>query len=112
MDFVFLRLEKLGGISFHAPSAFFVIIKALLDLLEITIKNPQGRDDASTAQASYLYHFMNSFLFCFLIQVFNRILEQSSFLYMFLQNRNTDFSYSIQKIATFADFLRDLQAFS
>ena len=59
------------------------------------------------SQASGLYHFMNSFLFCFLIQVFNRILEQSSLLYMVLHNENTD-SYGVQKTANFVDFLWDL----
>ena len=83
--------------------------KALLDLLDRIIEHPQGWDDASISQASGLYHFMNSFLFCFLIHVFNRILEQSSLLYMVLQNRNTDFSYGVQKIATFANFLCDLR---
>ena len=37
--------------------------KALLDLLERTVENPQGWDDASISQASGLYHFMNSFSF-------------------------------------------------
>ena len=77
--------------------------KVLLELLEKTIESTQGWDDASISQASGLYHVMNSFLFCFLIQVFNRILEQSALLYMVLQNRNTDFSHGGQKIATFAD---------
>ena len=83
--------------------------KALLDLLERTIENPQGLDDASISQASGLYHFMNSFLFCFLVHVFNRVLEQSSLLYMVLQNRNTDFSYGCQKIPAFGNFLSDLR---
>ena len=67
--------------------------KTLLDLLVRTIENPQGWNDASISQASGLYHFMNSFLFCFLVHFFNKTLEQSSLLYMVLQNRNTDFSY-------------------
>ena len=52
---------------------------------------------------------MNSFLFCFLVHVFNKILEQSSLLYMVLQNRNTDFSYGCQKISAFGNFLSDLR---
>ena len=75
--------------------------KALLDLLERTIEHPQGWEDASISQASGLYHFMNSFLFCFLVHVFNRILEHSSLLYMVLQNQT-------QKINTFGTFLSDL----
>ena len=51
---------------------------------------------------------MNSFLFCFLVHILNRILEQSSILYIVLQNRNTDFSYDCQKISAFDKFLSDL----
>ena len=47
---------------------------------------------------------MNSFLSCFLIHVFNKILEQSSLLYMVLQNLNTDISYGCQKISAFGNF--------
>ena len=83
--------------------------RILLDLLENTIENPLGWDDASISQASGLYHFMNSFIFCFLVHVFNRILEQSSLLYMVLQNRNTDFSYGFEKINNFAHFLLELR---
>ena len=52
---------------------------------------------------------MNSFLFSFLIQDFNRILEQLSLFCMVLQNRNTDFNCGVQKTATFADILCDLR---
>jgi len=83
-------------------------ISVLYDLLERTIENPQGWDDASISQASGLYHFMNSSLFCFLVHVFTKILEQSSLLYMVLQNRNTDFSYDCQKISAFGNVLSDL----
>jgi len=51
---------------------------------------------------------MNSFLFCFLVHVFNKILEQSSILYMVIQNQNTDLSYGCQKISAFGNFLSDL----
>ena len=83
--------------------------KTLFDLLERTIENPQGWDDASISQASGLYHFMNSFLFCFLVHVFNTILEQSSLLYMALQHQNTDFCYGCQKISAFGNFLSELR---
>ena len=90
-------------------SVLYAKYKALLGLLESTIKSPQGWDDPPISQACGLYHFMSSLLFCFLIQVFNRVLEQSSLLYMVLQIRNTDFSYGVQKIATFANFPCDLR---
>ena len=76
------------------------LCKVLFGLLERTIENPQGWDDASISQA---------FLFCFLIQIFNRILEQPSLLYIVPQNQNPDFSNGVQKIATFTNFLCDLR---
>ena len=60
----------------HTISVLYDKYKTLLDLLERTIENPKGWDDASISQASGLYHFMNSFLFCSLAHTFNRILEQ------------------------------------
>ena len=50
----------------HTSSVLFDKGKVLLGLLERTIESPQGWDDASISQA---------FLFCFLIQVCNTILE-------------------------------------
>ena len=70
----------------HTISILYDKYKSLLDLLERAIENPQGWDDAYISQASGLYHFMDIFLFCFLVHIFNRILEQSSLLYMVLQN--------------------------
>ena len=52
---------------------------------------------------------MNSFLFCFLVHVFNKTLEQSSHLYMVLQYRNKDLSYGCQKISAFGTFLSNLR---
>ena len=62
MELIYLSLDKLGGTIVHVPSDKY---KTFLDLLERTIENPQGWDDASISQASGLYHFMNSFLFFF-----------------------------------------------
>ena len=83
--------------------------KDILELLDIILENPQGWYDATLTQASGSLHYLNSFLFCFLIKVFNKILEQSSTLYMFLRNKNTDFSYGVQKISNFLDFLCTLR---
>ena len=90
----------------HAISVFYDKYKVLLDLLERTIESSQGWDDASISQASGLYH--KQLLLCFLIQVSNRILGQSSLLYMALQNQNTHFSHCFQKITTSTEFLFDL----
>jgi len=100
---------KLGETSWYYHSRTISVPydkhKVLLDLLEKTIESPQGWDDASMSQASGLYHFMNSFLFCFLIQVFNRILvfimkiqtvmafRKQLILSIFLWDLSTDSTY-------------------
>ena len=100
-----IDMPKLGETRWYYRSRTINVLyhkyKTLLDLMERKIENPQGWDDASKSQASGLYHFMNSFSFCFLVHVFNKILEQSSFLYMVLQNRKTYFSYGCQLLVTF-----------
>ena len=105
MELIYLCLETRWYFRSHTISVLYDKYKTPLDLLERTIDNPQGWDDASISQASALYHFMNSILFCFLVHMSNRILEQSSLLYMVLQNRNTDFSYGCQKISPFGNFV-------
>ena len=83
--------------------------KTLLDVLEEMVENPGNLDDATISQASGLLSYLNSFLFCFLISVFNNILEMSSIVYMILQNLKTDFSYGVSKITEFGKFLADMR---
>ena len=92
----------------HTISVLYDKYKTLLDLLESTIESLKGWDDAYISQANGLDHFMKNFLFCFLVHVLNRILEQSSLLYIVLQNQNTDFNYGCQKISAFGNYLSDL----
>ena len=47
---------------------------------------------------------LESFLFCFLLELYNKILEKSSILYAILQNRSTDFSYGAKKLREFEFF--------
>ena len=67
--------------------------------------NPQTWDDATLSQASGLLQYLNSFLFCFLVIIFNKILGQSAILYNVLQSRQTDFSFGAAKIHDFSAFL-------
>ena len=59
---------------------------------------------------SGLLHYLNSFLFCFLVCVFYKILEQSSILYSILQDRQTDFNYGVIRIERFKTFVSSLRS--
>ena len=83
--------------------------EVLIDVLEGIVNNSQHWDDATLTQASGLLQYLNSFLFCFLVFVFGKILGQSSVLYDVLQNRSTDFSYGVGMITNFAEFLTDMR---
>lgn len=83
--------------------------QALLDILENLVENTSGWDDETLSQASGLLQYLNSFLFCFLTGIFNKILEQSTILYKVLKNRKTDFSFVVSKMKDFGTFLSDLR---
>ena len=91
-------------------SVIFHKYQALLDILEDLVENTSGWDDATLSQASGLLQYLNSFLFCFLTGIFNKILEQSTILYKVLQNRKTDYSYGVSKVKDFGTFLSDLRS--
>ena len=80
----------------------------LIDVLEGIVNDSQHWDDATLTQASGLLQYFNSFLFCFLVFVFGKILSQSSVLYDVLTNRSTDFSYGFGMITNFAEFLKTM----
>ena len=69
----------------------------LFDALEEITDNPKIWDDAALTQASGLLQYLNSFVFCFFICLFHKILEQSSILYMILQNTKTDLSFGLER---------------
>jgi len=77
-------------------------------VLESIVDNPQSWDDGSLTQASGLLQYLNSFLFCFLLFVFNKIFEQSSILFTVLQDRRIEFSYGASKIINFSRYLIDM----
>ena len=80
----------------------------MLLILESIVDNPQNWDDGSLTQASGLLQYLNSFLFCFLLFVFNKIFEQSSILFTVLQDRRIEFSYGASKIINFLRYLIDM----
>ena len=80
----------------------------LIDVLEEMVENPRSWDDTSLSQGSGLPQYLDSFLCCFFLGLFNNILQQSSVLYMFHQNRNIDFSFTMSKIDKCLLFLADM----
>ena len=84
--------------------------QSLLTALECILENPQTWDDITLSMSSGLLQHLNSFVFCFLMTLFNKIFQQSSILFMVLQNRQTGLSFGISKIICFLDFLHNLRS--
>ena len=82
----------------------------LLEIFEGVIDHPVGWDDESLDKLSGLLHYLNSFLFCFLVRVFYKILERSSILYSILQDKQTDFNYGVTRIERFKTFVSSLRS--
>ena len=61
--------------------------------------------DETVSSSDNLFSDLESFLFCFLLELYNKILKKSSILYAILQNRSTDFSYGAKKLREFVNFL-------
>ena len=88
------------SVIFNKYNTLFLILESIVD-------NPQSWDDGSLTQASSLLQYLNSFLFCFLLFVFNKIFEQSSF-FTVLQDRRVEFSYGASRIINFSRYLIDM----
>ena len=54
--------------------------------------------DETVSRSDNLLSDLESFLFCFLLKICNKILEKSSILYAILQNRSTDFHMVIKNL--------------
>ena len=80
----------------------------MLIVLESIVDNPKSWDDGSLTKESGVLQYLNSFLFCFLVFVFNKIFEQSSILFSVLQERRIEFSYGASKITNFSRYLIDM----
>jgi len=94
----------------HTVGLIFEKYQSPLTALQSIVENPQPWDDVTLSMSSGLLQHLNGFLFCLLIALFNKILQQSSILYMVLQNRKTDLNYGIRKIVSFLDFLGELRS--
>ena len=97
---------------FYRARVINVIYKNYEKLLEIfdnVTEQPVNWDDESLRKFSGLLNDLNSFLFCFLVCIFYKILEQSSILYSILQSRETDFNYGISRIERFKSFVSSLR---
>ncbi|XP_046848845.1 zinc finger MYM-type protein 1-like isoform X4 [Xenia sp. Carnegie-2017] len=69
----------------------------------------KGWDDETLSKVTGLLGYLNGFLFCFLVLVFHRILEQSSILYSILQDKDTDFHYGVSRVERFKAFVASLR---
>ena len=56
-----------------------------------------------------LHGYLNGFLFCFLVHIFQSILEQSSIVYSILQDKETDFQYGMTRVERFKTFVTSLR---
>ena len=61
--------------------------------------------DETVSSSDNLLSDLLSFLFCFLLQLYKKILKKSPILYAMLQNRSTDLSYGSKKLRVFVNFL-------
>lgn len=81
----------------------------LIEIFENLIDNPRGWDDETMNKVTGLHGYINGFMFCFLVHVFQKILEQSSIVYTILPDKETDFQYGmtrIERVKTFVNSLR------
>ncbi|XP_046863600.1 uncharacterized protein LOC124457382 isoform X1 [Xenia sp. Carnegie-2017] len=69
----------------------------------------KGWDDETLSKVTGLLGYLNGFLFCFLVHVCQRILEQSSILYSILQDKDTDFHYGMSRFERFKAFVASLR---
>ena len=91
----------------RAVSAIFKQYEKLQEAFTEIQDNPVNFTDETVSSSDNLLSDLESFLFCFLLDLYNRILEKSSILYAILQNRSTDFSYGVKKLRQFVNFLVD-----
>ena len=61
--------------------------------------------DETVSSSDNLLSDLESFLFCFLQELYKKILKKSPILYAMLQNRSSDFSYGAKKLRVFVNFL-------
>ena len=89
----------------RAVSVIFKQFESLHEAFTEIQDNPVNFTDETVSSSDNLLSDLESFLFCFLLELYNKILEKSSILYAILQNRSTDFSYGAKKLREFVNFL-------
>ena len=89
----------------RAVSAIFKQFESLHEAFTEIQDNPVNFTDETVSSSDNLLSDLESFLFCFLLELYNKILEKFSILYAILQNRSTDFSYGAKKLREFVNFL-------
>ncbi|XP_028413650.1 uncharacterized protein LOC114536504 [Dendronephthya gigantea] len=82
----------------------------LHDIFLGVVDEPGSWDGESLGKISGLLHNISSFLFCFLVCVFQQIFQQSSILYEILQGQQTDFNYGMVRIQRFVTFVSSLRS--
>ena len=93
----------------HVINVLHKNYEKLLEIFDDVMEQPSGWDDETLGKVSGLLNYLNSFLFCFLVSVFYKTLEQSSILYSILQSRETDFNYGVSRIERFKNFVFSLR---
>ena len=89
---------------FTIYNSYDILITALTEISE----NPQGWTDETITNTDGLLHYLyESFIFCFLLELYHKILEKSTILYSTLQNTSADFAYGIRKIKNFVECLNN-----
>ena len=88
---------------FAIYNSYDILVSALTEISE----NPQGWTDETVTKTDGLLHYLESFMFCFLLELYHKILEKSTILYSILQNTSIDFAYGIRKIKNFVECLNN-----
>ncbi|XP_046857097.1 uncharacterized protein LOC124450449 isoform X3 [Xenia sp. Carnegie-2017] len=93
----------------HVINVLHSNYEKLIDIFENLTDYPIGWDDETLSKTTGLLGYLNGFLFCFLVHVFQRILEQSSILYSILQDKDADFHYGMSRFERFKAFVASLR---
>ena len=99
----FLALVIHDGTIELVSSMFYITIMISLS------KYPIGWGDETLNKATGLHGYLTGFMFCFLVLVFQKILEQSSILYSILQDKETDFQYGLARVERFKTYVSSLR---
>jgi hypothetical protein len=80
----------------------------LIEIFENMVDNPTVWDD-ETLKMTGLLGYLNGFLFCCLVLIFHKILEQSSIFYSILPDKEIDFQYGMTRVERFKILITSLR---